>query len=175
MIMRIWLGYCNTVKKINDVSIKIAAVTLVLMAVVISLEIICRSFFGFSTLIADEYGGYLLCAATFFTASKALGEDGFLKVNILYPRFKGKTKIVIDLVIWLTALAYCAFLFWFCFYVAHSSYVHGIVSAYFSKTPLFIPQGIMALGAVLMMLQIIVEIGKVILAAKIPADTVTGG
>lgn len=163
--MSIWKGYCKVVEKINLVSIYLAAISLIAMTVIIVTEIFCRSFLGFSTLIADEFGGYLLCAATFFTGSYCLSQDGFLKVDIVYGRLKpGKLpKFICDLIIWVTALVYCGFLFYFCLYVVQSSLAFDATSAYISKTPLAYPQSIMLVGIVCLILQLIVNLGQTLI------------
>ncbi|MFA7573664.1 MAG: hypothetical protein WCY24_08065, partial [Lutispora sp.] len=64
--MTAWKAFCRFVNKLSKISIWIAAVATILMAIMVFVEVICRNFFGFSTLIADEFGGYFLCASTFF-------------------------------------------------------------------------------------------------------------
>ena len=49
--MKIWMGYCRTVRKLSRVSAYIASVVTLVMSALIFVEVICRSFFackGFS-------------------------------------------------------------------------------------------------------------------------------
>ncbi len=52
-------------KGLSTVGAYISSTLLVLLVVLIMTEIIGRSFFDYSTMIADEYSGYLYLAAVF--------------------------------------------------------------------------------------------------------------
>ncbi len=159
--MKIWQGYCRIVRTVSRFSAYIAAIATIAMSILVFIEVICRSIFGFSTLIADEYGGYLLCASTFFAGPILMADDGFLRVDIVYLKLKGKLKKVIDFIIWSTALVFCGYLFWFCLHVVRSSLSINAVSAYISKTPMVYPQSIMLIGLALLLLEVIVKLGEV--------------
>lgn len=159
--MLVWQGYCRIVRKISHVSAYIASAITIIMSLLIVTEIICRSFFGFSTLVADEYGSYFLCAATFFAGPLLMAEDGFLRVDIVYQRLKGIVKKICDTIIWSTALIFCGYMFYFCLHVVRSSLQLHAVSSYVSHTPLAYPQSIMLIGFAFLMLEIIVKLGEV--------------
>ena len=159
--MKIWMGYCRTVRKLSRVSAYIASVVTLVMSALIFVEVICRSFFGFSTLIADEFGGYFLCASTFFAGPILMADDGFLRVDVAYLHFRGAFKKICDLLIWGTALIFCGYLFYFCLHVVQSSLNFNTVSAYVSKTPMVYPQSVMLIGLALLILEVIVKLGEV--------------
>ena len=155
------MGYCRAVRKISRCSAYVASIVTIIMSALIFVEVICRSVFGFSTLIADEFGGYFLCASTFFAGPILMADDSFLRVDIVYLHFRGKLKKVCDLIIWVTALIFCGYLFYFCLHVVKSSLAFNTVSAYVSKTPMAYPQSVMLIGLVLLILEITVKLGEV--------------
>lgn len=159
----VWKAYCGIVRKVSKISAYIAAVATILMSLIIFVEIIYRNFFGASTMIADEFGSYFLCASTFFAGPLLMAEDGFLRVDILYTRFSGMTKKICDGIIWVTGIVCCCYMLRFCFHVVQSSYNISAVSAYVTKTPMVYPQSIMVIGFALLILEMIVKLGEVFL------------
>lgn len=159
--MKIWMGYCRTVRRLSRIGAYIASIVTLVMSALIFVEVICRSFFGFSTLVADEFGGYFLCASTFFAGPILMADDGFLRVDIVYLHFKGTFKKICDFIIWFTALIFCGYLFYFCLHVVQSSLTFHTVSAYVSKTPMVYPQSIMLIGLALLILEVTVKLGEV--------------
>ena len=161
--MTVWKAYCHAVRKVPKISSYIAAAATVLMSLIIFVEILYRNIFGASTLIADEFGSYFLCASTFFAGPLLMAEDGFLRVDILYTRFTGLTKKICDTIIWVTGIICCCYMTRFCFHVVQSSYNMHSVSAYITKTPMVYPQSIMVIGFVLLILEMTVKLGEVFL------------
>lgn len=159
--MKVWKAFNHFVKKLSKISAWIAAITTIFMALLIFIEIVCRSFFGFSTLIADEYGSYFLCASIFFAGPALMATDGFLRVDIVYLRLHGIVKKICDIFIWTSGIICCVFMFRFCLHVVKSSAKMHSVSPYVTKTPMVYPQSIMLIGFALLILEMIVKLGEV--------------
>jgi TRAP-type C4-dicarboxylate transport system permease small subunit len=164
--MKAWRGFCAAIRKINKVSLYLAVFCIVAMTGLITTEIICRTVFNVSTLIADEYTGYLVCAMTFFGGAYALSVGSFLRIDILYDRFKGKFRKVMDAANWLIGLVYTSFLLYFCTSVFIYSWQGAVVSIQHSRTPLVYPQAIMVFGCVLLLIQVIIELVNVFVEDK---------
>lgn len=64
--MKAWNAFCFGVQKINKIALYFAVFCVVAMTGLITVEVFLRTFFSRSTMISDEYTGYLLCAMTFF-------------------------------------------------------------------------------------------------------------
>lgn len=162
--MKIWRGFCSIVKKINKINLYLAVACVIAMTALITTEIISRTFFNKSTLICDEYTGYLLCAMTFFGGAYALSKGAFLRVDIIYERVRPKLRKALDVINWLVALVYTVFLLKFCYGVFIYSWRDSVVSIYHSRTPLAYPQVIMVLGCVLLLVQVLVELVNVLIS-----------
>ncbi len=161
--MKIWRDFCSIVKKVNKINLYLAVACVIAMTGLITTEIISRTFFSKSTLICDEYTGYLLCAMTFFGGAYALSRGAFLRVDIVYERMGPKLRKAMDVFNWLVALVYTGYLLKFCYGVFIYSWRDSVVSIYHSRTPLAYPQAIMVLGCLLLLVQVVVELVNVII------------
>lgn len=156
--MKVWNAFCNGLQRINKLLLYFAVICIVTMTGLVTIEIIARTLFDKSTLIADEYTGYLLVAMTFFGGAYALSKGDFLRVDIIYSKFKGVNKRIMDIINGVIALIYITILTYFCYSLFLYSFKGHVVSIYFSQTPLFYPQSIMVLGSIMLLLQVITEL-----------------
>ena len=156
--MQKWKKFCNLVFKTEKFTLYLAVICLLAMTCLVCVEIIGRTFFSFSTLIADEYTGYFVAALTFFGGAYSLHSGSFIRVDIFYHNFKGIPKRVIDIYNETVGLVFLLFLMYFCFTVFRYSLVNGVVSPDHSKTPLIYPQAVMLIGCPLMIFQQFIEL-----------------
>ena len=156
--MSIWKAFVRGMQSINKIFLYLAVATVIIMALIITVEVVARSAFNTSTMIADEYSGYCLAALTFFGGAYTLSQDGFLKVEILYNRFRGVYKKIVDTFNGVIALVYMSFVIYFCSLVFYNSLVNHIVSITISQTPLALPQSVMVIGSVLLFVEIVVQL-----------------
>ena len=161
--MRIWNSYKKIVQVLAKIGIALGCVMLSAMCLLVGVEVVSRSVFGVSTLVADEYSSYLLVGLSFFGAAYALSSGNFINVDILYSKFPPKVKRWVDVVLDLMALAFIIFLFDRCWYVVSYSIKNHVLSAGLARTPLYIPQSTMVIGLALFILQLTVSIGDNIL------------
>jgi TRAP-type transport system small permease protein len=145
----------RTVDLITTTALAVAVVATALMTVIITVEVIGRSFFSFSTLVSDEMSGYLLVILTFFGLADTLRSDSFIRVGLLYERFSPDARRRLDAALLLIALGYTAFLSYHFWRFAADSYRFGTTSTYFTRTPIWIPQACMATGTSLLILAIL--------------------
>ena len=140
----------------------VAAGSVVTMAALICVEVIGRAFFNASTMIADEMSGYLNCAVVFLGLAYSLREGGFIRVEVLYNRLRGRPKRAVQWLICLTSLVYMVVVASYMGRHVVYSYQRGIFSTQVSETPLFIPQSLILAGSVLMVLQLLAyRLGRV--------------
>ena len=158
MSMKKWQSFCAAIRKINKFGLYLAVICAIAMPLLITVEVAGRTFFSKSTLICDEYTGYMLCAMTFFGGAYSLEEGAFLRVDILYERFKGRFRQIVDIVNWLVGLIYVVFLLRFCYSVFIYSWEGNVVSISYSRTKLAYPQATMLIGCVMLLIQVIIEL-----------------
>lgn len=70
-----------------------AELSLVAMMVLITLEVICRSFLGFSLTIVDETCGYLVVALLFLGMSYSLREQALLRVEFIINALPSRARL----------------------------------------------------------------------------------
>jgi TRAP-type C4-dicarboxylate transport system permease small subunit len=154
--MTIWKKICKITDVLVNAGLVLACISIVGMAFIIVLEVVMRSFFTQSTLIADEFAGYFCASLTFFGAAYAVKKGAFIQVDILYKNFKGIPRKIADLFITGSSLIFCCALLYFITLTIQQSFQWKATSIFISKTLLFIPQSSMAVGGGLLVLQITV-------------------
>ena len=119
---------------------------LALMAVLINVEIFARYVLNRSTLIADEYAGYMFVWMSLFGFAHALRSGQFLRVEALVMRFGPRPRAFCDLLAALVGLGVAAIATWSASQLFMSSWRFGTVSIQPSATPLWMAQIAIPLG-----------------------------
>lgn len=137
-----------------------AELSLVAMMVLITLEVICRSFFGFSLTIVDETGGYLVVALLFLGAAYSLREQALLRVEFLINALPVRVRPVVDLLFDVAALGFSLIILYQLARLTVSSWERGMVAPTLMETPIHLPQIVMPVGALLLVLGLLAEIAR---------------
>ena len=141
--------------RVADLGMAISAAAVVVMTLLITVEVVGRNLFKFSTLVADEMAGYLLVVVTFLGLASTLRSGGFIRVDTYRTRIRGRARVALDLSIYGLAAAYTAVLDRYLWRFALDSYRFNSTSIYFTQTPLWIPHSLMAVGGSLLLLELL--------------------
>ena len=77
-----WLQAVDSVmERLSKAGKNVSSGFLLLMVLLINFEVLGRYFFGFSTLIADEYSAYFFVGCTFLGFSYSFRQGHFLRVK----------------------------------------------------------------------------------------------
>jgi len=133
--------------------------TLVLM-VAIMREVVGRYFFNSPSDWSLELSGYLLVAMGYLGASMTEFEEGNIRIDFIYSRFKGKKKAAVDAFIGLIGLCWSAVVAWQGVVLSSHSWEIGARSAEAMAWPLFPSQVLIPIGAFLLCL---VFVGKIVI------------
>ncbi len=148
-----------------------AALTLSIAVVIIS-EIVARSVFNYSFSFAWEYSAYAMGAAMFGGMAFTLRTGGHIRVSLLASALpKGVAKAV-DVLCTLVAIGFSGFISKALVELAWKSYLSGSTAPSITATPLVIPQGLIALGALLLTLQFVARLVRLLIGEE-PEDTST--
>lgn len=142
----------NTVSNVGAI---VAALSVVLMFLLIVAEVIGRSFLSLSTRVADEIPGYFLVAAVFYGLAYSVRTGGFVRIGSLLERTGRRTKRVTLFLVPATATAYALVLLYFLGIYVRETYRLGTTSFQISETPLWIPQTSMVIGLLVMVLELL--------------------
>ena len=131
----------------------------IVMMIAVMREVVGRYFFHSPSDWSLELCGYLLVALAYLAAADTELADGHIRIDFLYGRFKGKKKLLADIVIPLIGVCWCLIVLWQGAKLAFHSLAIGACSADAMMWPLFPSQILVPVGAALLVL---VFIGKVI-------------
>jgi len=133
-------------------------IVLVAMMVLITVEVVSRTLFNFSTQLADEVSGYLLVAVTFLGIGISLREGALFRVDMLYARFSARLKERIELFFNLLSLAFILLAEYQILRFLVSSIERGVTAPTLLGTPLYLPQLVMPIGLGIVILVLFAEI-----------------
>ncbi|MCS0494608.1 TRAP transporter small permease [Ancylobacter sp. MQZ15Z-1] len=133
-----------------------AAIGIVLIAAVILLEIVLRTFFATSTFMSDELVGYLVAATGFLPLGYTFAEGGILRVNLLLGRLDRtpRLRVLVELVCVAATLAVLGLLIWHFWGNVSRQYSRGYTSGTMSGIPQWIPTGTMLAGLAIFWFQV---------------------
>ena len=146
----------GAVARISDFGGYAAALAVFIIMVLVCVEVFLRTFLRTSTLIADEMSGYLNALVLFLGLAYTLKEGGFIRVELVYVRLRGRIGMAVKLLIVLSSLGYIGIVILYMWKHIAYSYKFNITSTDVAETPLYIPQFLMWLGAVILGLQLLV-------------------
>lgn len=116
----------------------------------ICFDVLSRKFFGFTTGGADELSGYAFAISTAWALAFATLQRANVRVDVLYQKMPVRVAAVLD---WLSLVALAVFIAYLTYYaigVAQTSWDSNSAANTPLGTPLWIPQGLWALGLVWM-------------------------
>ena len=87
--MQIFYKFVN---KLSLWAAYLSAVLLISLTLLILTEIFIRYFFNMSTMIADEYSGYLYLASIFLGLAYTFNEDAHIRINIKKTKMSKKSN-----------------------------------------------------------------------------------
>lgn len=124
----------------------IAGAFLAAMAILINVEIVARYAFNTSTLISDEYSGYLFVGCTLLAFGYAFENGQFLRVDAIVHRLRGRARAGSELVAALAGFAVSAICVHATWGLFEASLALGTRSIQPSATPLWTVQIIVPLA-----------------------------
>lgn len=148
----------RVISTLSTVGLLVSGVAVLFMIFLITLEVMSRKILGFSTMVADEFSGYLFVVITFMGSAYTFKMGGFTRVEMIYGRFKGKGRRIVSFLIILVALIYLVIIDYWLWVYSTSSYLSGLTSISIVQTPLYIPQVFMAIGVTLLLSEVFLEL-----------------
>lgn len=129
----------------------LAALALIAICLLTLASSIGRAF-GVVVPSANELAGYAMAAASFLALAPTLRAGGHIRVQVLLATVPEKPRRWLELWGIGFALALMGYLAWWSVNLAWQSHVFGDLSPGLLPVPLWIPQGLMALGVVALVL-----------------------
>jgi len=145
----------------------LGAACLACIGVLILAQIVGR-WFGVIVPAAEEFGGFLMAAATFLALAWTLRSGGHIRVNLLIRNFPPRLRKMQEVLVLLAATALLARIAWAAIALVIESREFEDVSAGYIAVPLWIPQLPMAAGLVILTVALLDEL-VVLLAGRSPS------
>jgi TRAP-type C4-dicarboxylate transport system permease small subunit len=124
----------------------VAGAVLLVASFYITLDVLGRRFVGVSSGVTDEFGGYALAVGGVWALAFALTTGAHVRIDILLPRFPRRLRAVLDYAAMAGMAFFALVVAWYTWKVAIESYLTDGRAMSFLRTPLFVPQGCLALG-----------------------------
>lgn len=153
-------SFYNIVNKLSLWAAYLSGLVIVSLVLLILIEIFIRYSFDMSTMIADEYSGYLYLASIFLGLAYTFNEKAHIRINIVTSRLNKKANRVIDIIAGLISTLVLSFAFYRTVLFAYDSYELEMLSEAVSETPLYLTQIVMPLGLSLFILSTLVFVIK---------------
>lgn len=136
----------------------IGGMCLVIMAVLMLTEVVCRNFLHFSLVFSWEYSSYMMATTFFLTAAYALRTKVHVRVSLLAETLPPGATRVLEFVGTIMGLVISLYVTNAMVDFTYQSFVRDARTFLPSETLLWPPQAVVALGAVLLSLQLLARL-----------------
>jgi len=133
----------------------LSALSMVLIVGLISVEIVYRSVFNSSTLVADEFSGYLMVMTVMAGLAYTLESDSHIRITLLLVKLGPNAKRFMEVLATGLALALTLFVCYHACLMVYDSYSYDMRADSISATPIYLPQIIVPLGLAGLALQLL--------------------
>jgi TRAP-type C4-dicarboxylate transport system permease small subunit len=152
---------------IGRYSAYLAAMLVVGIAVLILAEIFSRNVLNISLSFSFEFSAYFMATAIFLAAAFTMRTGGHVRVSILSSAVPPQVARLVDVVATIIGTVLAIILAYAMISFAWKAGITGRTSATIDETPLVIPQGIMAFGALMLALQMIARVIRMIMGDEV--------
>ena len=133
----------NQLEKIVNV---VTSLMLVSLTILVSLEVLLRSAFGYSLGFVEEVSGYLVAGICLLGAAMAVRSNSLFQVEVISNKLSSSWRRYIDIIFAIVSIFICIVLAWKTFDLVSSSFNRGKISPTVLRTPLWIPQIMLPIG-----------------------------
>jgi TRAP-type C4-dicarboxylate transport system permease small subunit len=150
--------FASLVRKLTNLQLIICELVLGTLAICISVDALLRWSVNWSILVVDELGGYALVCLAFFGFSIALHEKALFRVDAFYDWLSPINRARFQLVFDVLTLAFMLLLLWHFWGLVTRSHAKEISALTILRTPIWIPQLLMVVGALSTSLVLVVHV-----------------
>lgn len=149
--------FLKFIDRMNELIGKAISYLILVLVGVIVYEIVARYFFNSPTIWAHEisqmvYGAYVILLGGYLQQ-----RNGHVNVDILYLRFKPRTRAIIDLFTWLLFFAFCGVILVKGGEMAWDSFLYRETDSTVFAPPIYPLKMLIPLGGLLLLLQGLVK------------------
>ncbi len=119
---------------------------LLLASFFITVDVVGRRFLHFSSKATDEFGGYALLFGGMLALAFALTTGAHVRIDVLMPHIPPWARSVLNYAALVAMTAFASIIAFYVWKLAIESYLMDARAMSFLRTPLFVPQGGLAIG-----------------------------
>jgi TRAP-type C4-dicarboxylate transport system permease small subunit len=127
-----------------------------LAAIYITVDVVGRKFLGVSSAVTDEFGGYALAFGAMWGLAYTLRSGSHVRIDILLPYLPGLMRTALNYVAVVVMAVFAGVLAYWTWWLALESFVTDGRAMSFLRTPLFVPQSLLAAGLTMLSLHAVV-------------------
>ncbi len=133
-------------------------VLILIMTLLITIDVIGRTLFGKSTLVADELSGYMLVAIVSLGLAHTLKAEKHITVEIITSRLPEVKRKKLEVVVYLLSAAFMTWLTWATWYpVVKNLNTQSITSLHM---PMWIPYLLVPVGSAMLAVAFVLEAAR---------------
>jgi TRAP-type C4-dicarboxylate transport system permease small subunit len=136
----------------------IGGAALLFCALLITMDVISRKFFGFSMKGTDEISGYIFSVTTAWAFSYCVLNRNNIRIDAIYRFLNIRYKILLDIVGCLSLLIFVSFLMTGAFKALLESIAKGTISSTGLSVPIWIPQSLWVFGITILFLSLLFQL-----------------
>jgi len=163
---RFGLSVVAVIGRISDGLGAVAAVCMALLFLLMMVEVVARGFFTYSLAFSWEVSGYLMGAAMFLGAARAMKDGAHVRITLLLGLLADRLARWLDIAATIMGLLIATYLFRAFAALTFNAWHRSVLSATVNEIPLFIPQSAFALGMLVLSLQLLCRL----IALLFPTD-----
>ena len=148
----------------------VASALIIGIGLLIFLEIILRKVGGVSTLVAEQFGGFMVVIVTFLGLAIAMQSNTHVRVDIVRRHFPQKMRTPMEILSYLVFIAYGLLLLFLLAKMALTSYQTGQLTQQIFGFPLWIPRVFLPIGVFLLVIELCVELRQLLLKSRKGTD-----
>lgn len=145
----------------------VSGLFMLLIVALISVEIVVRTLFDTSTLIADEYSAYFFVVVVMMGLSFSMKEGAHIRISLLRGKLSEKVQAVLDAVVLVGAIALTCFALYHAVLMTYDVWELEMTADSISETPIYIPQLVIPVGLFLLIVQLISDLLRRLLSFQI--------
>lgn len=154
-VLRIFRIVGKAIEYASGIGGALSAILILVMGLIVFYEIIARGVFNRPTTWVLEYSIYMLIAVSFLGAGYAAKSGRHVCVDVVTSRLSEKTRVCLEFVTLLWSIGFGLILVYTSILMAQQSFVQNRLSTSILETPMFITEIPVAVGAILLSLQLI--------------------
>ena len=160
MLLRARDGVVRAIDWLTTAGGYLASLATVLILALVCVEVFLRNVVGSSTQVSDEMSGYLNVAIIYLGLAYTLKHGGFIRVDIVYQRFRGPLGLAVRWLIVLVSLGYILVILYYMAGYVEENYRIGTTAFSVMETPVWIPQVLVLAGSAILALQLLAYLLK---------------